>query len=92
MKQRKIETAVLVGVHAQNDNEFNFDSTMEELKALSLTCQLDVKGQVTQNREQVDHKYYVGKGKIDELKAFIEFHDIDVVVTNDELTTAQSKH
>lgn len=37
-------------------------------------------------------KYYVGKGKIDELKAFIEFHDIDVVVTNDELTTAQSKH
>lgn len=32
------------------------------------------------------------KGKIDELKAFIEFHDIDVVVTNDELTTAQSKH
>ncbi|MCE5049051.1 GTPase HflX [Staphylococcus haemolyticus] len=89
--KKKLETAVLVGVHAQNENEFNFDSTMEELKALSLTCQLNVKGQVTQNREQVDHKYYVGKGKIDELKAFIEFHDIDVVVTNDELTTAQSK-
>ncbi|QUX19194.1 GTPase HflX [Staphylococcus haemolyticus] len=89
--KKKLETAVLVGVHAQNDNEFNFDSTMEELKALSLTCQLDVKGQVTQNREQIDYKYYVGKGKIDELKAFIEFHDIDVVVTNDELTTAQSK-
>ena len=62
---------LLVGVHAQNDNEFNFDSTMEELKALSLTCRLDVKGQVTQNREQVDHKYYVGKGKIDELKALL---------------------
>ena len=44
---------------------------MEELKALSLTCRLDVKGQVTQNREQVDHKYYVGKGKIDELKALL---------------------
>ena len=44
-----------------------------------------------QNREQFDHKYYVGKGKIEEIKAFIEFHDIDVVVTNDELTTAQSK-
>ena len=52
MKQRKIETAVLVGVHAQNDNEFNFDSTMEELKALSLTCQLDVKGQVTQKENK----------------------------------------
>lgn len=31
------------------------------------------------------------KEKIDEIKSFIEFHDIDVVVTNDELTTAQSK-
>ncbi|PNZ69871.1 GTPase HflX [Staphylococcus croceilyticus] len=89
--KKKLETAVLVGVHAQNDNQFNFESTMEELEALSLTCQLNVKGQITQNREQVDHKYYVGKGKIDEIKAFIEFHEIDVVVTNDELTTAQSK-
>lgn len=89
--KKKLETAVLIGVHAQNDNEFNFDSTMEELEALSETCQLNVKGQITQNREQVDHKYYVGKGKIEEIQAFIEFHDIDVVVTNDELTTAQSK-
>ncbi|MDU6962567.1 MAG: GTPase HflX, partial [Staphylococcus sp.] len=71
--------------------QFNFESTMEELDALSQTCQLNVKGQITQNREQFDHKYYVGKGKIDEIKSFIEFHDIDVVVTNDELTTAQSK-
>ena len=88
--KKKLETAVLIGVHAQTDNQFNFDSTMEELEALSQTCRLNVKGQITQNREQFDHKYYVGKGKIEE-KAFIEFHDIDVVVTNDELTTAQSK-
>lgn len=89
--KKKLETAVLIGVNAQTDNQFNFDSTMEELEALSQTCRLNVKGQITQNREQFDHKYYVGKGKIEEIKAFIEFHDIDVVVTNDELTTAQSK-
>ena len=41
--------------------------------------------------EIVDRKYYVGKGKIEEIQAFIEFKDIDVVITNDELTTAQSK-
>ena len=89
--KKKLETAVLVGVHAQSDHQYNFESTMEELEALALTCQLDVKGQVTQNKDQFDYKYYVGKGKIDEIKAFVEFHDIDVVVTNDELTTAQSK-
>ena len=89
--KKKLETGVLVCVHAQSDHQYNFESTMEELEALALTCQLDVIGQVTQNKDQFDYKYYVGKGKIDEIKAFIEFHDIDVVVTNDELTTAQSK-
>ena len=89
--KKKLETAVLISVHAQMDHQFNFDSIMEEFKALSQTCQLNVKGQIAQNREHIDHKYYVGKGKLEEIKAFIEFHDIDVVVTNDELTTAQSK-
>jgi len=89
--QQKRETAVLVGVNAQVDNQFDYDSTMQELQALSQTCQLEVVSQITQNRQQVDHKYYVGKGKIDEIKAFIDLHDIDVVVANDELTTAQSK-
>ena len=36
--KKRLETAVLVGVHAQTDNQFNFDSTMEELEALSQTC------------------------------------------------------
>ena len=51
-----------------------------------------LKGKSLKIKDQFDYKYYVGKGKIDEIKAFIEFNDIDVVVTNDELTTAQSKH
>ncbi|CXW33920.1 GTP-binding protein [Staphylococcus aureus] len=87
----KLEKAVLVGVHAQDDKQFNFESTMEELSSLSETCQLEVLGQITQNRDRVDRKYYVGIGKIEEIQAFIEFKDIDVVITNDELTTAQSK-
>lgn len=89
--KQKLETAILIGVHAQTDNDFNFESTMEELASLSRTCQLDVQEQFTQNRINVDNKYYVGKGKLDEIKAYVEFHDIDVIVANDELTTAQSK-
>ena len=89
IQRKKLETAVLVGVHAQSYHQYNFESTMEELEALALTCQLDVKGKSLKIKS--DYKYYVGKGKIDEIKAFIEFNDIDVVVTNDELTTAQSK-
>lgn len=89
--EQSLETAILVGVHAQTDEAFNFESTMEELASLSQTCQLNVKAQFSQNRTNVDNKFYVGKGKLDEIKAYVEFHDIDVVVANDELTTAQSK-
>ena len=31
--KKKLETAVLVGVHAQSDHQYNFESTMEELEA-----------------------------------------------------------
>lgn len=89
--EKRLETAILVGVHAQSEDEFNFDSTMEELASLSETCQLNVQEQFTQNRQRFDHKYYVGKGKLQDIQAYIEHHDIDVVVANDELTTAQSK-
>ena len=40
--KNKLEKAVLVGVHAQDDKQFNFESTMEELSSLSETCQLEV--------------------------------------------------
>ena len=39
INKNKRETAVLIGVHAQTDRQFNFESTMEELDALSQTCQ-----------------------------------------------------
>lgn len=90
-KQHK-ETACLIGVDSEEDQTFDFESTMAELNALSHTCQLDVRGQITQNRHQFDHKYYVGKGKLQEINEFVTMNDIDVVVVNDELTTAQSKH
>lgn len=89
--KKELETAILVGVHAQNDDEFDFESTMEELASLSETCQLNVQEQFTQNRTHFDRKYYVGKGKLEDIRAYIEYYDIDVVVANDELTTAQSK-
>ncbi|WP_436861888.1 GTPase HflX [Staphylococcus caeli] len=89
--EQQLEKAVLIGVNAQSDDGFNFESTMKELASLSMTCQLNVQEQFTQNRTRFDNKYYVGKGKLDEIKDYVEFHDIDVVVANDELTTAQSK-
>lgn len=85
------EKALLIGVHTQS-SEFNFESTMSELEALSDTCGLEVKGTLSQNLKDMHPKHYMGKGKLQEVQDAVHFHDIDVIVTNDELTTAQSKH
>ena len=64
---------------------------MEELASLSRNVSTKRSRKFTQNRRHFDRKYYVGKGKLEDIRAYIEYHDIDVVVANDELTTAQSK-
>lgn len=85
------EKALLIGVHTQV-SEYDFESTMSELEALSETCGLEVKATLTQNLNDIHPRHYMGKGKIQEVQDAVQFHDIDVIVTNDELTTAQSKH
>ena len=90
--KKELETAILVGVQAQTDEVFDFESTMEELASLSETCQLNVQAEFTQNRQHFDNKYYVGKGKLEDIKAYIEMNDIDVLVANDELNNGTVKN
>lgn len=85
------ERAVLVGVDLLQ-SDYDFTSTMSELESLAQTCRLEVLGVFQQNKNQFDQKYYVGKGKLQEIKDFVDFNEIDVLIANDELTTAQSKN
>ncbi|WP_458860154.1 HflX-like GTP-binding protein, partial [Staphylococcus epidermidis] len=64
---------------------------MQHLHPLSQTSQLNLKPQITQNTHQFHHKYYLGKPKIHQIKSFIQFHHIHLLLTNDQLTTPHSK-
>jgi len=85
---QQIERAVLVGVIESSKDE----GSMEELKALAETAGAYVVGMVTQRRKGIDSAHYIGKGKLEELKAFIEANQIDVVIVNDELSGSQIKN
>jgi GTP-binding protein HflX len=85
---QQIERAVLVGVIESSKDE----GSMEELKALAETAGAYVVGVVTQRRKGIDSAHYIGKGKLEELKAFIEANQIDVVIVNDELSGSQIKN
>lgn len=85
-----IERAVLVGVHLQNDE--HFDYAMEELQNLAEAINVEVVGQVSQNLERRNPTSYVGKGKIDEIRHFYEEMDANLVIFNDELSPSQIRN
>lgn len=82
--------ALIVGVNL-NSRE-NFEESMEELKNLTEACDYEVAGRVEQNLKSIHPAYYMGTGKVQEIKPFLEELEIDVVVFNDELSPMQLRN
>ncbi|MBP2072594.1 GTPase HflX [Thermoanaerobacterium butyriciformans] len=82
------EKAVLVGVIINDDD----NESMDELKELAETAGAEVVGIMTQSRSNIDRTSYIGKGKLIELKQFVDNMDIDLVIANDELSGSQIKN
>ncbi|EGA88304.1 GTP-binding protein [Planococcus donghaensis MPA1U2] len=84
------EKAVIVGVQLQKDLHFAYG--MEELRNLAEACNVEVAGEVTQNLERINPSHYVGSGKVEEIKAFYEESDANLVIFNDELSPSQIRN
>ncbi|RTQ94638.1 GTPase HflX [Lysinibacillus telephonicus] len=85
-----IERGILVGVNLQNDQ--NFQYSMEELANLSQALEVEIVGEVTQNLERINPSHYVGTGKIEEIKRFIDETDANLIIFNDELSPSQIRN
>lgn len=80
---------ILVGVQYPQ-MPYDFDISMQELKQLAYACDIEVKAVVTQNLDTISPRYYIGKGKVMEIKELVEQDDI--VIFNEELTPLQIKN
>lgn len=86
------ENVLILAVKKSDDSETRFQSSVEELKSLTYTAGGTVLSTVTQNRRQIHPVTYVGEGKLSEIKQLIEAHEIDLVITNDELSPGQLRN
>jgi GTP-binding protein HflX len=81
------ERAFLVGVEIyQQKHLLPLEDSLTELGLLAETAGLSIVGQLTQ---KVDHPHvetYIGPGKVEELKAFVEETLAQVVIFDDELS------
>jgi len=85
-----VERAIVVGVNLNKDNHFEYG--LEELHNLAEALNVEVVGEVTQNLERAHPAHYVGKGKVDEIKAFFEETEANLVIFNDELSPSQIRN
>lgn len=82
--------AVLVGVNLNNDPDF--ENSLEELGSLAEACNMEVVAVETQKLDQVNTGVYVGKGKVDEIKAVAHMLEADVVVFDNTLSPMQLRN
>ncbi|MGZ9769797.1 GTPase HflX [Bacillus toyonensis] len=85
-----LQRAVLVGVNLGKEDDFAY--SMEELTNLAEACDVEVIGQVTQNLQRVNPSHYIGKGKIEEVTAYVNEVDANMVIFNDELSPSQIRN
>ncbi|MFW5794039.1 MAG: GTPase HflX [Bacillota bacterium] len=85
-----MEKAILVGLNLNNDSEFV--ETMIELENLAKACHIEIQDKLTQKKDKPSIKYYIGEGKVEELKDLINLYEPDLVIFNDELSPSQIRN
>lgn len=83
------DQAILVGVGV---NQIFSVEDLDELALLCQTCNIETVGRVIQNRKDVDVTYYIGKGKVEEIKNLIAEKHANVVVFDVELSGSKVRN
>ena len=86
------ERIVVVSVIPQGTDERRVKENLDELEFLALTAGAKSEKRFTQKMERANSRTYVGSGKLEEIKNYIETHEIKLVVFDDELTPSQLRN
>jgi GTP-binding protein HflX len=88
-KIREEEKAVLVGVIQKDQKEQEAKEYLDELHFLAETAGAIAVKRFVQKMSHPDSRTFVGKGKLEEIKKYVEDKDIDVLIFDDELNGSQ---
>ena len=93
----KAETAILVGLITKTQNERKTQEYLDELEFLAETAGAVTVKRFTQKMDGPSSVSYVGKGKLEEIKAYIDDEEenereIGMVIFDDELSAKQLRN
>ena len=91
-RDSNIENVVLVGVITKEQNELKSKEYLDELEFLTYTAGGTVTKRFTQRLEYPNPKTFIGTGKLQEVKNFIDSTKVKTVIFDDELNPAQLRN
>ena len=91
-KDIALERAVLIGVITKDQNEEKSKEYLDELEFLTFTAGGYAVKRFTQKMDMPNPKTFIGTGKIEEVRKYIEEHDISTAIFDDELSSAQERN
>jgi GTPase len=89
---KKKETAVLVGLLNREQDMEKITEYLDELEFLADTAGATILKRYTQRLEHPDPSTFIGSGKLNEIKAFVNENKVDIVIFDDELSPAQQRN
>ena len=97
ISEAKVETAILVGLITQTQDERKTNEYLDELAFLAETAGAEVVKRFTQKLPTANSVTYVGKGKLEEIRTYIrneeeEEREVGMVIFDDELSAKQIRN
>jgi len=86
------EKVVLIGIVTKDQDEDKLTEYLDELEFLTYTAGGEVVKRFTQKMAKPDPKTFMGSGKINQVKEFIEANEIGTAIFDDELSPSQQKN
>lgn len=90
LHKENMEKALLVGINLNNGEDYKL--SLEELGSLAEACDMEVVGFVEQNLSEVHKAYYIGTGKVEEVKEIAEEKEADVIIFDNSLSPMQMRN
>lgn len=84
------EKVLLVG--ADTGEEEDFERSMKELGELAKACHMEIAGMTTQKLEAINKAFYIGTGKVAEVREYAGILEADLIIFNDSLTPSQLRN
>jgi GTP-binding protein HflX len=86
------ETAILVGVATKNQEADKLKEYLDELEFLAETAGAKTLKRFIQKLEHPDPKTFIGSGKLNEIRDYVNEHNVDIVIFDDELSGTQIRN